>query len=411
MSSGQGRRVRAEQALLGAVLSDPAGQAHLLDLVEPGDMARPYHGQVLAAMQRLRGGGVSPGPLAVYEEIKKDPDLPRSVSHDGVLLAGLMEAAPRTNHAPAYAAMVIGSGIRQRVALAAARMTQAAGSQDLEAALAMAARARQELARCRARWEALPAPMRRELPAPAQDPYGRAGMTRSLAAARDEVRELRLDLRAGTRQGLEVRLASIARHVADAAAAGADLRERQERARAAAEARPGGTDAEEAGARVLRDLAASPAQISVVRGWLRPGDFARPGQGGLYEVMRDMADAGQPVDPVTVSWEASRRGIETDAADLADGTGVLAVASGRAVHRRGLLAQVASAGQDIQASAGDHRLAAGPLLRSASDRVDRLDCGRSPDARSPDARSPVGGRPGTRQPASGPAAEAEAGAA
>ncbi len=403
MSSSGNRRVRAEQALLGALLSDPAGQADLLDLVETGDMARPYHGQVLAAMQRLRGGGVPPGPLAVYEEIKKDQDLPRSVSHDGVLLAGLMEAAPRTNHAPAYAAMVIGSGIRQRVARAASRMTQAAGGQDLEAALAMAARTRQELARCQARWEALPAPMRRELPAPARDPHGRAQMIRSVAAARDEVRELRADLRAGARQGLEVRLASIARHVADVAAASADLRGRQERARAAAEARPGGTDAEEAGTRALRDLAASPAQISVVRGWLRPGHFARPEQGGLYEVMRDMADAAQPVDPVTVSWEASRRGIETDAADLAGGTGVLAVASAREVHRHGLLAQVAAAGQDIQASAGNHRLAPGLVLRSASDRLDRLDCGRSPAA-----RSPSGWQPGTRQPAAGPAAEAEA---
>jgi hypothetical protein len=387
------------------LLSDPAGQAHLLDLVEPGDMARPYHGQVLAAMRRLRGSGTDPGALAVYEEIKKDPDLPRTVSHDGVLLAGLMEAAPRADHAPAYAAMVIGSGIRQRVALAASRMTQAAGGQDLEAALAMAARARQQLGRCQARWEALPAPMRRELPVPARDPHGRAGMIRSVAAVRDEVRELRRDLLAGARQGLEVRLASIARHVADVAAASADLRERQERARAAAEARPGGTDAEEAGARALRDLAASPAQISVVRGWLRPGHFARPGQGGLFAVMRDMAGAGQPVDPVTVSWEASRRGIETDAADLAGGTGLLAVASAREVHRHGMLAQVAGAGQDIRASADNPRLAPGLLLRSASGRLDRLDCGRSPDA-----RSPAGWRPGSRQPASEPAAEAEAGA-
>jgi DnaB-like helicase N terminal domain len=406
MRAGISVVIRAEQALLGAVMSDPAGQAHLLDLVEPDDMTRPYHGQVLAAMQRLRGSGTAPGPLAVYEEIKKDPDLPRTVSHDGVLLAGLMEAAPRTDHAPAYAAMVIGSGIRQRVALAGSRMTQAAGGQDLEAALTMAARARQELARCQARWEALPAPMRRELPVPAQDPHGRAGLIQSVAAVRDEVRELRRDLRAGARQGLEVRLASVARHVADVAAASADLRERQERARAAAEARPGGTDAEETGARALRDLAASPAQIGTVRGWLRPGHFAQPGQGGLYAVMRDMTDAGEPVDPVTVSWEASRRGIETDAADLAGGTGLLAVASAREVRRRGLLAQLAAAGRDIQASAGNHRLAPGPLLRSASGRLDRLDGGRSPDP-----RNPAGWQPGIRQPASEPAAEAEAGAA
>jgi len=406
MRAGVSVVIRAEQALLGAVMSDPAGQAHLLDLVEPNDMTRPYHGQVLAAMQRLRGSGTAPGPLAVYEEIKKDPDLPRTVSHDGVLLAGLMEAAPRTNHARAYAAMVIGSGIRQRVALAASRMTQAAGGQDLEAALAMAARARQELGRCQAQWEALPAPVRRELPVPARDPHGRAGLIRSVAAVRDEVRELRRDLLAGAGQGLEVRLASIARHVADVAAASADLRERQERARAAAEARPSGADAEEAGARALRDLAASPSQISVVRGWLRPAHFARPGQSGLYEVMRDMADAGEPVDPVTVSWEASRRGIEADAAGLADGAGLLAMASAREVYRRGLLAQVAGAGQDIQASADNRRLAPGLLLRSASDRLERLDGGRSPDA-----RSPADWLPGSRPPASGSAAEAEAGVA
>jgi replicative DNA helicase len=406
MRAGVSVVIRAEQALLGAVMSDPAGQAYVLDLVEPDDMNRPYHGRVLAVMQRLRGSGTAPGPLAVYEEIKKDPDLPRNISHDGVLLAGLMEAAPRTNHAPAYAAIVISSGIRRRVALAASRMTQAADGHDLEAALAMAARARQELARCQARWEALPAPMRQELPAPAQDPRSHAGVIQSVAAVRDEVRELRRDLLAGARQGLEVRLASIARHVADVAAASADLRERHEQAWAAAEARPRGADAEQAGARALRDLAASPAQISAVRGWLQAAHFARPEQGRLYAVMRDMTDAGQPVDPVTVSWEASRRGIETGAAELAGGTGLLAVASARQVHRRGLLAQVARAGQDIQARADNHRLAAGPLLRSASDRLDHLDYGPRLDA-----RSTAGWQHGTRRPGSGPAAEAEAGAA
>jgi replicative DNA helicase len=92
--------IRAEQALLGAVLSDPAGQGHLLDLLEPDDMTRPYHGQVLAAMKRLRERGAEPGPLALHAELGHDPDLPRHVAHDGVLLANLMEAAPRPGHAP-----------------------------------------------------------------------------------------------------------------------------------------------------------------------------------------------------------------------------------------------------------------------------------------------------------------------
>jgi replicative DNA helicase len=401
VSGGEGPRIRAEQALLGAVLSDPDGQAHLLDLMNPDDMARPYHGQVLAVMQRLRSSGAVPGPLAVYEEIKKDPDLPRVVSHDGVLLASLMEAAPRTDHAPAYAAMVAGSGIRQRIALAASRMTQAADGQDLDAALAMTAQARQEIGRCRARWEALPEPMRRELPVLARARRGHAEMTRSMTAIRDEIRRLRQDLLAGTRQGIEERLASIAQQVADMAAASADLQERHAQARAAEEARPGGRDAEEAGARALRDLAAGPSKISAVRGWLRPAHFARHSHGELYAVMRDLADAGQPVDPVTVSWEASRRGIKADAADLADGMGPLAVASAREVQRHGLLAQVARAGRDIQASADDEGSATGLLLRAAHDRLRRLDGDRLAHERQ------VYGQ----RPAAEPAAEAEAGAA
>jgi replicative DNA helicase len=401
MSSREDRRIRAEQALLGAVLSDPAGQAHLLGLVNPEDMARPYHGQVLAAMQRLRGRGAAPGPQAVFEEIKKDPDLPRSLSHDGVLLASLMEAAPRADHGPAYAAIVVGCGIRQRITVAASRMTQAAESQDLDAALAMAAQAREELGRCQARWEALPEPMRRELPAPASARNGYAGMTRSVTAARDEIRRLREDLAAGTPQRLGERLALIAQHVADSAAAGAELRERQQRPQATSEARPGGAGAEQAGARALRDLAADPSQISAVRGWLRPGHFTRTGHGELYAVMRDMADAGQPVDPVTVSWEASRRGIEVQVADLAGGMGPLAVASAREVNRHGLLAEVASAGHDIQASATDDRSASGQLLRSAGDRLRCLD--RDQHARDKQSCG--------RQSAAEPAAEAEAGVA
>ena len=113
--------IRAEQAMLGAVLSDPAGQQHILDLVEPADMRRPWHGQVLAAMERLRQREVAPGPLEVYRELQNDPDLPSGIARNGVLLADLMEAAPRTMHAGAYAAMVIEGGIRQRMGLAAGR--------------------------------------------------------------------------------------------------------------------------------------------------------------------------------------------------------------------------------------------------------------------------------------------------
>lgn len=140
--------------------------------------------------------------------------------------------------------------------------------------------------------------------------------------------------------------------LADVAAPGLGPRGRQSRAGAAAEAGSGPADAEEAGARVLRDLAAGPSHISAVRAGLKPGDFSRAVHGELYEVMCDLADAGQPVHPVIMSWAASQRGIEADAADLASGLAVFAVA-----RRPGDIPARASrpdrqVGRDIQAPNG-----------------------------------------------------------
>jgi len=101
--------------------------------------------------------------------------------------------------------------------------------------------------------------------------------------------------------------------------------------------------------------------------------------------MLDLADAGNAVDPVTVSWEATRRGIEADAADLAGGMGPFAVASAREVHRQGLLPQVARAGQAIQASAEDERSTPGLVLRSAREWLHRIELDRRRGARRLDS--------------------------
>jgi hypothetical protein len=108
-----------------------------------------------------------------------------------------------------------------------------------------------------------------------------------------------------------------------------------------------------------------------------------------------------------VSWEASRRGIEIDAADLAGGMGPLAVASAREVNRHGILAQVASAGHGIQASADDDGSAPGQLLRSASDHLRCLDrdrhardmqsCGRQPAPEQVAEAARPGRRPANRR--------------
>jgi DnaB-like helicase N terminal domain len=388
VKSGVHPVIRAEQALLGSVLVDPSGQGWLLDLMDVCDMTRPYHGQVLSAMNRVRGRGGSPDPIAVREELGKDPDLPRLISHDGVLLADLMEAAPRSDHGPAYGAMVISTGIRRRAELAASRMRQAAESKDASFALRMARQARGELDRCRARWEALPEPMRRELP-PSPTRRGPADITGRLAAVRDEIRGLRHDLAAGASEQSAGRLTWIARQVADVAAASASQRERQAGDRLA------DPEAEDAGLQALRDLAAAPSQVAAVRGWVLPEHFARTSHGELYAVMVAMTDAGKPVDPVTVAWEAARRGVTMDAADLTGGTGPFAVASAREVQRHGVLAQVARLAREIEATAADPASSPAALWHAA----ERL--GRHPDEpvqhRHHAADGPA--RPADREPA------------
>jgi replicative DNA helicase len=365
-----GREVWAEQALLGAILSDPAGQQHLLELVRRDDMRRPWHGQVLAAMQRLRRRGVLPAPAEVYEELKKDPDLPQTVSGDAVPLVNLMEAG-HAPHASAYAAMVIDGGIRQRLALAGSRMTQAAEEvegEPLQAALRLTEAARRELDACRIRWERLPEPMRRELPAPTSS-MRELRAARRARGIRGEIARLRQELQAGGSVSAGERLRLIAQQLADIAAAVANEQERPQRGPVSGAARPSGPDAEAADAVALRELAAGPGQISAVTGWLAPGDFARPENGELYAVMRDLNAAGLPVDPVTISWEAARRGIRVDPSSLAGRTGIFAEAAAAEVRRRAVLARIAQAGRQIQASTADPTLSAGTLLLAVGERL------------------------------------------
>ena len=345
--------VRVEQALLGAVLLDPAGQHRVLDLVEPDDMFRPWHAQVLAAMQRARGRGVLPDPAQVYRELQGDPDLPASVSRDAVPLANLMEAAPRAGHAQAYSVMVVEGGIRRRLDLAASRMVHASGTGELDAVLHQAAQARRELAVCEARWLALPEHLRGEAPASGGQVRDDAGAVRPRAAAREAM------------------------------------------------ARLGGPAAEAAGARAVWDLLAAPSQLAQVREWLRPGHFARPAHAELYAVMQDMDKAGKPVDAVTVTWEAARRGVATDPARLEGGTGPFAVASAREVHRHGVLAQAAQTGRDIQADAADRSCSPDELMRSAGDRLHALEAQPQPGprpGRDAGVPAPCLGRPRRQSP-------------
>jgi hypothetical protein len=301
--------------------------------------------------------------------------------------------------------MVISASIRRRAELAASRIGQAAASGDVEPVLAMAAQSRHELARCRVRWESLPAPMRRELAAPTRDRHGRAGIARQLAGVRDEIRALRQDLQAGNHAGAKERLAGIAGQVAEAAADCAAWREYGSGIPPRAQARsgvrhgevaqpawlPDDATAAEAGDRLLRDLAAGPSQITSVGDWLQPGHFAQPLHAEVYTLMRDMSAAGKPVDPVTVAWEAVGRGLDLDAADLDGGTAAFAVPNARKVRQLGLLAQATQAGQEIQVSAAHASPQLAVFLRDAAARIDQLSAATTDTEPANHCRLPGGG--------------------
>jgi hypothetical protein len=223
--------------------------------------------------------------------------------------------------------MVAERGIRQRLKLAGSRMAQAAESGDLAVGMRQVCRARHELRALRTRWSAFPGALRHEVPAAVRAGQDDAEMARRAVALPEDIGWLLGD------------------------------------------SRPRGQAAEAAGRRALRDLAAGSSQVSRVRGWLLPEYFARSEHGALYEVMRDLDAAGVPADPITITWEAARRGIQADPADLSGGTAGFAVASAREVRRHGLLAQVTCAGASLQADASDVTCHPGRLLQETDRRL------------------------------------------
>jgi hypothetical protein len=354
----------AEGALLGAVLCDPARQQRALDHVEPGDMLRPWHGQVLAAMRRLRDRGQLPDAPAVYRELRADPDLPASVSRDAVPLASLMEAAPRPQHAGAYAAIVVEAAIRRNLALSASRLAQSAGPGDLAEALRQAATTRNDIAASAARWASVPQ-------------YGRPPGSESRAAKNPRPRSGSTPPGPARSQGMLPSLNGAVPGDPGPLAAGPFPRASAPPAEpgpahAARAVPPAGEAAGQASARALRDLIDESSHLDEVARWLRPGHFAGSGHGRLYAVLLGMRAAGQPIDPVTVSWQAARHRLRTTPALLSGGTGAFAVATAREVNRLGTLAQITEAAGAMQADAADLSIAPGTVLHRAAARLEPI---------------------------------------
>jgi replicative DNA helicase len=316
----------AEQAVLGSVLLDP-GQLEHLDWLAPDHFYRPIHQALFAALRKLR---TDSHPAAATKE-----PVPLSWVTDAVdeashhvrgLTAGyahtLISACPRPEHAPVYGRMVLEGAIHRTVTEHAIRLHQAARADALQGQVEGALH--------------------------------------------------HADVLAGVLGDLARRWGSEARPVAPATPPPI----------APVTSPPGPADqVAEDEQFLLAVLVERPRAMDEVVGWLRPGDFADPAHGQIYRCLGALHHRGEPIDRITVLWEAQRRGL------LADGTltteqliviydGVGAGSAewlGEQVMRSSVARTAAASARAIRALAENETLAPGRLINHALHALGPLD--------------------------------------
>lgn len=118
-----------------------------------------------------------------------------------------------------------------------------------------------------------------------------------------------------------------------------------------------------------------------VVGWLRPGDFADPAHGQLYRCLGALHHRGEPIDRITVLWEAQRRGLLADGTltteyltDICDGVGHgSAEWLGEQIMRSSVARTAAASARAIRALAENETLAPGRLINHALHALGPLD--------------------------------------
>ncbi|MFE2559712.1 DnaB-like helicase N-terminal domain-containing protein [Streptomyces sp. NPDC059352] len=347
----------AEQAVLGAVLLDP-GQLSHLEWLTPDHFYRPVHRALFAALRKLRGDG--------HPAVEGEGPVPLSWVTDAVAEAGLrvrgltasyahilVSACPRPSHAPVYGRMVLEGAIHRTVAQHAIRLHQEARTGTLrgevEGALHHADVLTGVLTDLARRWGTEPRPV-----APAM----------SLATAPSALPPAQAD-----------RVA-------------------------------------EDEAFLLTVLVERPGAMGEAVDWLRPGDFADPVHGQLYWCLGALHHRGEPLDRITLLWEAQRRGLLADGtlsedrfAAICDGVGAGdAEWLGKQVMRSSITRTAAASARAVRALAEDETLVPGRLINHALHALGPLDEVRArwetahgrPTPRAPSPALSPGGPPPAR---------------
>ena len=393
--------IRAEQALLGAILSDEQTRSggarrlpRVLDQVtwiRSADFARPYHREVWFAIQVLKTEGKNATPAAVRKELARSSELPKDVAGDGRLLHDLMQSAPVTAHGPMYAGMVLTRHLHMEMQLEASRLDQAARSGRSEALTRARAGARRRITELRARWERVPDSIRTELdrnastvpPTPAelhlktaqlaahmQVVQGWAGQRRTTSRPLTLADMSIMEMLATVLNALVERLATALDRVADKVIAPRQAGPRGCRGPSPRQpissqpptpmvhqiqhertTTPGRSRLE---GRLIGSLIRDPGQLDRIT--LSPAQIADPDVRQMYMAARDLHAAGTPVDELTVIWTVQRAGGNLDPSD--------ATRNGIA---QGLTGEAAYLADQVQAAAaGDHTIQAAERIRQSA---------------------------------------------
>ncbi|MFB7620045.1 DnaB-like helicase N-terminal domain-containing protein [Kitasatospora sp. NPDC056181] len=314
---------KGEQAVLGAILLDPA-QLDTLSWLTPGDFYRPAHQALFAAMRTLQS--------SEHPALATQGNVPLSWVTDTVTEAGrhvrgltspyahtLIAACPRPQNAPVYGRMVLEGSIHRTVTEHAVRLEHVARidaeQQQVEGVLHHADVLTGVLGDLSRRWGTDPRPV----PGPSTGPVV-----------------------------------------------------------ASPPVRPEQTEDERF---LLAVLVSQPAAMGEVYDWLRPDDFADAGHGQLYRCLGALHHRGEPIDEVTALWEVQRRGLLADGTlsqvqldSLLGGPGAgSAEWLGDRVIRSSVVRTTTQAAISIKALAEDETLAPGRLIGQALHALGPLD--------------------------------------
>ncbi|CAM5328244.1 hypothetical protein SAVIM338S_00872 [Streptomyces avidinii] len=285
----------AEQALLGGLLLDPH-RIKTIGPTGPEHFASAIHRAIFAAIAAL------PAPSAdlhAKEPVWITAVLAHARPHARGLtpsyLHALAGACPNPAHAPAYARMVRSDHARRTVLLHAGLLVQAATD--------------------------------RGLPDPATVVLNRADALTTL-----------LDQLAGSFPSHPGSLPRTAPPALPGLRVGPEVADEEQL--------------------LLSTATAYPEALASMR-WLRPEDFTTALYGGLYRCLTSLASRGEPVDKVTVLWEAQQNGLLTstfgpqEALELLDSPAGPPEHWGEQILRRALLRHAHLAGLHVQAFAQD----------------------------------------------------------